>query len=196
MSRKILYIIVGIISLVLISLILWHFSYTFNFKRDSVKFKNSYEAYNGLKNESGEAYKNITIAKDNKIKYLKFDELIQKLSVDTSLIYLASPTDMINRACVETIIDTIDKSKVETIYYYEISHSNEDYNNIIKILNIDELSLPNILIIKKGKLVDTLNTDFINDDNINDFDNNELIKSINDVLESLLKEDTICDETC
>ena len=196
MSKKVLYIVFGSISLVLISLILWHFSYTFNFKRDSVKFKNSYEAYNGLKSESGETYKSVSINKDNKIEYLSFGELEEKLKAGSSLIYLSSPTDVINRLCVETIIDVINGSKVEKLYYFEVSYGSETYENIVKLLDSKELALPNVLGIKKGKLVGSLNLDFIDGDNIKNYDSNELIKSLNDVIDSLFKEDTLCDETC
>ena len=196
MSKKILYIVAGFISIVLICVILWHFGYTFNFKRDSVKFKNAYEAYNGLKSELGEVYKSVSIIKDNKIEYLDFDDLVKRLSSDSALIYLASPTEKINRACVESIIETIDSSKVETLYYYEVSSGSKDYERLISALNKKDIKLPNILAIKKGKLIDSLNLDFISGDNVDDFDKNDLIKSINDVIVSFLNGPSICDETC
>ena len=196
MNKKLLYVIAGIICIVLICIILWHFGYTFDFKRDAVKFKNSYEAYNGLKSESGEIYKSITINKDNKIDYIDLDDLVKKLNSDSALIYLASPTDKINRACVETIIEIVDSAEVEKLYYYEISSGSKEYEDLISTLDKEDLELPNILVVKKGKIINCLNLDFITDDNIDNFDEKELTKSINDVILSYIKGPTLCDETC
>lgn len=193
MNKKLMYVIAGLISLVLISLILWHFSYTFNTKRDSVRFKNTYESYNNLKSDSGELYESISISKDNKIKYINFENLTTELNKGTSLIYLGYPTDAINRLCVQTIIDSINSSKVERLYYFEISKSSNDYKKILEILNMNELELPNILAIRKGELVGSLVFDFINEDAI---DKDKLVKNINNVVASLLKEDTFCDDAC
>lgn len=190
MSKKLLYIIPGIICLVLICLILRYFGFNIDFKRDAIKFKHSYELYNGQKMDSGEEYKNVSIDKHSKIEYLELDEVISKLQAGTSLIYLASPTDNVNRLYVESIIKTTKESNLKTLYYFEVSSGSTEYKKISKTIDDETFVLPCLIAIKKGKIIGRYD---ITSDNISD---EEFANKINELINSILKEDTVCDETC
>ena len=190
MGKKLLYIIPGIVCLVLIWLILRYFGFNIDFKRDAIKFKYSYELYNGQKMDSGEEYKSISIDKHNKIEYLELDEVISKLQVGTSLIYLASPIDNINRLYVENIIKTTKESKLKVLYYFEVSNESTEYKKILTAISDETFTLPSLIAIKKGKIIGRYD---ITSDDISD---EEFVNKINELINSVLKEDTVCDETC
>ena len=185
MNKKLLYGITGAACIILIGLILWYFGLNFEISEDAKNFKTSYESYNGQKNETGESYIHVSIPKDNKVEYVDVDDAIKKMSSGDALLYLGSPTDNVNRKYVETIINAVDASKIEKLYYLEISSGSADYEKISDEID-DELTLPILFAIKSGKIEDSLKLE----------DQEEIKDDVNELISVVLTNPNVCDETC
>lgn len=197
-----LHIIGGIVLIVLLGLTLWYSGFDYEgVTHDEKVFKSSYEALNLEKNEDNKNYLSVKINKDNKIKYISVDEAINKLSKGTSIIFMGSPDDDLTRAYVETIVDTVAVSKLDTLYYLEVSYKDQNtYSKLVKAIGEETLVLPRIDAIKNGEVIGVIeNIPLENEDitkGLNDTEKNNLKDALNNLIDDTLKEANVCNEGC
>lgn len=147
---------------------------------DALKFKEEYELLNGkYDEETNVTLDNMDIDKNNPFKYLKDEEVLEKLTDGTNIIYFGYPEDGFSRRAVEVLLEFAKQKKIDTIYYYnflnlrEIYENNSDeekvklYEDIINILDkyltdtytegirsgIKRLNAPDVYFIKDGRIV-------------------------------------------
>lgn len=88
---------------------------------DSEKFKKEYEEYNGKENNNGNKYVNITINKNNPIKYATVSDILELKENGTGVIYFGFPTCPWCRNAVPILLDVAADKELSTIYYYNLS---------------------------------------------------------------------------
>lgn len=84
---------------------------------DSEKFKEEYESLNGQTTSSGNSYLNVTIDKNNVIKYASIEEIIDIIDNKTGVIYLGYPECPWCRNIVSPLLEAADSTSIDTIYY-------------------------------------------------------------------------------
>ena len=87
--------------------------FLFNNKTDNVKFKNEYESLNG----KGK-YLEVSIPKDNNIKYATFDEVMDFLNDGTGILYLGFPECPWCRNAIPVLLEAAKKGEVEDVLYF------------------------------------------------------------------------------
>lgn len=92
---------------------------------DEKIFKEEYESLNGVENA-----KSISIMKDNNIKYISLDEANEILDSKTGVIYFGTPSCAWSRNAVPVMLDAMQDSKLDTIYYVNIRPDNKKENDI------------------------------------------------------------------
>lgn len=143
---------------------------------DSLKFKEEYELLNGKYYEEYDlTLSSMEIEKDNPMIYINDNDVIEKLTEGTHIVYFGFPECGWCRRVVPVLLTFAKTNKIDTIYYYNFSNlrteyekgENEEkvklYKNIIEVLkdNIDNtyedgtkrLSAPTIIFIKDGQIV-------------------------------------------
>lgn len=118
---------------------------------DGAKFKREYEKLNNTKSGAN-TYQDLKIPKKNKIKYISIEEAIDVIQNKKGLIYFGFPNCPWCRGIVPTLIDTVEKSYLENLYYvdmtdkrdiYELEddtpikkeEGSEDYKNLLDVLD-------------------------------------------------------------
>lgn len=142
---------------------------------DSLKFKEEYELLNGKYYEEYDlTLSSMAIATDNPMIYINENEIINKLTEGTHIIYLGFPECEWSRKALPVLLNFAKKNKIRTIYYYNFSTiisdyekgKNEEkvnlYKEIVNILkdNIDntyedgtkKLTAPMVVFIKDGEI--------------------------------------------
>ena len=151
-----------IIIISLILLILGIISFCL-YQVDSIRFKVSYEYINMMEYGNGKRIK-VSVPYDNRIKYLKEDEVLTYLKEKTGVFYFGYNTCPWCRNIVPVLIDTIKKNNIDTIYYIDIHKLNlskvrtELFDFLGDNLRLDEnnekvLAVPDVYFIKDGKIV-------------------------------------------
>lgn len=147
---------------------------------DALKFKEEYELLNNKYYEEYDlTVSTMNIDKDNPIKYLSDENIIEKLTNGTHIIYFGFPECGWCRRAVPVLLNFAKKNKIETIYYYNFYNlrneyekgENKDkvklYESITEILkdNLEKsyeegnhqgqkrLSAPDVYFIKNGNIV-------------------------------------------
>lgn len=128
-------------------------------KSDGEKFKAEYEALN---NENV----NINISKNNPIKYVTLDEVVDIIQNKTGVIYFGFPGCPWCRNMIPVLFEAAKNNNIDTIYYFNPRNvkksDNDEYNKLKEILNEylseDEngqkvLYVPDVYFIKDGKIV-------------------------------------------
>lgn len=128
-------------------------------KSDAEEFKKEYEALN-------ESTVKMSIDINNPIKYLNFDEVIERLTTGTSVIYFGFPNCPWCRNMIPVLFDVANNNNIDTIYYFNPSSirdtTNTQYQKLLEILNdyliVDnngekKLYVPDVYFIKDGKIV-------------------------------------------
>lgn len=109
-----------ILSIIFLIIIFSCFLFNVLDNSDGKKLKIEYQALNGKKNDYGEKYLKIKIAKSKKVKYIDIDELLDFMKEETGLIFIGSAHDNDSRKVMNTFIDTVDKSCLDNLYYLNI----------------------------------------------------------------------------
>ncbi len=118
--KKIL-VIVLIIILAIVSL------FFLNKKSDAIKFKNEYEAFNGMFNVSGtRTYSVLNISKKNTVKYRTEEEIINLIKNGTGIIYFGFPNCPWCRTAVPVLLE-VAKEKETNVNYLNILNIRSSY---------------------------------------------------------------------
>jgi len=102
---------------------------------DALKFKEDYEKYNGVVNESnGNTYRTVNISEDNAFVYKTEDEIVDMMNnKETFAVYFGFNTCPWCRSVIETL-DSVSKDlKVDTIYYVNIRPDGVDIRDTITV---------------------------------------------------------------
>lgn len=134
---------------------------------DALKFKNEYEDLNGKTTNSGKEYLNIQIDKNNPIKYITYDELMDILDSGTGIIYFGFPECPWCRNAVPVLLEAIKEQSINEIYYFNAHdmRDEKELNENGEIVTTKEGTDEYNKIVEK--LYDYLNVyDGLNDDTI------------------------------
>lgn len=190
---------------------------------DSSKFKREYETYNNIAidQENGK-YLELSIPKDNQIKYLNDDNIIKEIQTGNKIIYMGFPDCNWCRMILPVLLNAANENGIKEIYYYNFKDIRNDYyqgknttkaktyEKLIKILdkNIEttfedgknkgkkKLTAPTVLLVNQGKITNihqgAVTTHKDYTTNLNKKEQEELFKIYEDMMIELL----LCDENC
>lgn len=143
---------------------------------DSLKFKEEYEILNGkYYSENNITATSVTIEKENPMIYLNDNNIIEKLTEGTHIVYFGYSESEWCRRTVPVLLEFAKTNMIDTIYYYNFANLENEYkkgnnankiilyNDIVEILkdNIksmnendkQKLSAPTVFFIKDGEIV-------------------------------------------
>ena len=135
-----------------------------NHQVDNRKFVQEYESLNGKQDEEGNLYYEVSIENEVEIKYSSYDKLEKFLAGKTGVFFLGMATFSPCRSFVPILIDAAWEIGLDRIYYIPVSEKEigKPYSkfvqkeNITQELSNTEISVPTILVIKDGKVIDSL----------------------------------------
>lgn len=153
MKKKIFFI-TAIITVILI------LSGFYIYSKDPYRFKLEYEVYNNIKFSNGKIIKT-SIPFDNKVKYVDIKEIKEILTKKTGVVYFGYPTCQWCRNIVPVLVDTVNNSKLDTLYYVNVEEVNtKEIKTILDpFLKFNsegekQLYVPDVYFIKDGKILD------------------------------------------
>lgn len=98
-----------------------------NKETDALKFKKEYESLNGVEIEgTNYKYPNVEILKDNAVKYVTSEELLEVLDEGTGAVYFGYPNCPWCRSAVPTLIEAADEVGLENIYYLNVKDERDE----------------------------------------------------------------------
>lgn len=107
--------------------------------KNALRFKNEYESLNNTIRESdGAKYNNVSIDKNNPIKYVTVDETIRLLDSKKAVIYVGANWCPWCRNMIDPMLDVASKLSIKTIYYLELDNDKSNYeiqNDELKQIN-------------------------------------------------------------
>ena len=93
---------------------------------DAAKFKREYEKINDT--EAGDnRYQSLKIPKKNKVKYLSLEEAIDVIQNKIGIIYFGFPNCPWCRGIVPPLLEVIDDSYLENLYYVDMTGKRDSY---------------------------------------------------------------------
>ncbi len=99
--------------------------------KESLAFKEEYEALNGKENASGKEHRKITISETNPFEKISTEELIKKIdNKETLYVYFGDPLCPWCRSVLEKAIEVAEEKNISKIYYIKIW--DEDGNEILR----------------------------------------------------------------
>lgn len=124
-----------------------------NNKNDAIKFKEEYEALNGVEN-NGKIIRTISIDKDNPFIYKEASDIVDMINdKETFIVYFGFSKCPWCRSMIEKLIEVAKDYKVDTIYYVDVldirdtlklddnnevitdKNGSKDYMKLIKLLD-------------------------------------------------------------
>lgn len=150
MNKKVKYIILGVLLLLIASLVVYFVFIKKDNNTDNIKFSKEYTS----------------VSKDNVFVYRSKDEIINILEHGTGIVYLGYPECPWCMAYVPLLNEIAKNEGIEKIYYYNIREDRDDntkfYQKVVSILNdyldYDEegkkrIFVPNVTFVKEGKII-------------------------------------------
>lgn len=150
MDKKVKYIILGVLLLLIASLVVYFVFIKKDNNTDNIKFSKEYTS----------------ISEDNVFVYRSKDEIINILEHGTGIVYLGYPECPWCMAYVPLLNEIAKNEGIEKIYYYNIredrKNNTEFYQKVVSILNdylnYDEegkkrIFVPNVTFVKEGKII-------------------------------------------
>ena len=150
MNKKVKYIILGVLLLLIASLVVYFVFIKKDNNTDNIKFSKEYTS----------------VSKDNVFVYRSKDEIINILEHGTGIVYLGYPECPWCMAYVPLLNEIAKNEGLEKIYYYNIredrKNNTEFYQKVVSILNdylnYDEegkkrIFVPNVTFVKEGKII-------------------------------------------
>lgn len=191
MNKKVKYIILGVLLLLIASLVVYFVFIKKDNNTDNIKFSKEYTS----------------VSKDNVFVYRSKDEIINILEHGTGIVYLGYPECPWCMAYVPLLNEIAKNEGIEKIYYYNIREDRKNntkfYQKVVSILNdyldYDEegkkrIFVPNITFVKEGKIIfndnetslisDKVPSEYWTEEKKNLF-NEKLRKNINELLDDV-----------
>lgn len=150
MNKKVKYIILGVLLLLIASLVVYFVFIKKDNNTDNIKFSKEYTS----------------VSKENVFVYRSKDEIINILEHGTGIVYLGYPECPWCMAYVPLLNEIAKNEGIEKIYYYNIredrKNNTEFYQKVVSILNdylnYDEegkkrIFVPNVTFVKEGKII-------------------------------------------
>lgn len=150
MNKKVKYIILGVLLLLIASLVVYFVFIKKDNNTDNIKFSKEYTS----------------VSKDNVFVYRSKDEIINILEHGTGIVYFGYPECPWCMAYVPLLNEIAKNEGIEKIYYYNIredrKNNTEFYQKVVSILNdylnYDEegkkrIFVPNVTFVKEGKII-------------------------------------------
>lgn len=150
MNKKVKYIILSVLLLLIASLVVYFVFIKKDNNTDNIKFSKEYTS----------------VSKDNVFVYRSKDEIINILEHGTGIVYLGYPECPWCMAYVPLLNEIAKNEGIEKIYYYNIredrKNNTEFYQKVVSILNdylnYDEegkkrIFVPNVTFVKEGKII-------------------------------------------
>lgn len=150
MNKKVKYIILGVLLLLIASLVVYFVFIKKDNNTDNIKFSKEYTS----------------VSKDNVFVYRSKDEIINILEHGIGIVYLGYPECPWCMAYVPLLNEIAKNEGIEKIYYYNIredrKNNTEFYQKVVSILNdylnYDEegkkrIFVPNVTFVKEGKII-------------------------------------------
>lgn len=150
MNKKVKYIILGVLLLLIASLVVYFVFIKKDNNTDNIKFSKEYTS----------------VSKDNIFVYRSKEEIINILEHGTGIVYLGFPECPWCEAYVVLLNEIAKNEGIEKIYYYNIredrKNNTEFYQKVVSILNdylnYDEegkkrIFVPNVTFVKEGKII-------------------------------------------
>lgn len=95
---------------------------------DAIKFKEEYEAYNGLVNENNDKeYMTVNIDSDNPVIYKSGAEILDVLENENAIIYFGFASCPWCRNVVPLLLESAKENNLNTIYYVDIYDIRDTY---------------------------------------------------------------------
>lgn len=169
------------LSVILCLLIIGIITYDHVVNHEKIEFKKEYEALNNKTYNDGKEkkkYINVNIDKNNNIKYLKNENILEEVSTGSKIILFASPNSNSSRTLIPELIKQTKNNGIEKIYYYKIEElekqyekndksAEKTYEELIKILDAHinktfesgnkkgkkRIEDPTVIVVNKGKLI-------------------------------------------
>lgn len=154
---------IKLIILIVIILICSIFIYMI-LRPDSLRFKNDYEMYNIVSNADGDKIP-VNIPINNKVKYISNSDVLKLFKDGTGVIYFGYSTCPWCRNVVPLLLDVVENSSIDNLYYYNIHSSKFDKeftNDLFKYIksylrkdanNEYVIAVPDVYFVKNGKIV-------------------------------------------
>lgn len=128
-----------------------------NCSKDALKFKEEYESKNGdIVRYDDKDYKlrTLNISKNNPVIYLKENEIVDKITSSTGVIYFGSSDDLLSREAVPVLLNVASEFDCDVIYYYDITLLSDEYE---KGVNEEKINLYKSIVNSLGDKVDFSN---------------------------------------
>lgn len=116
-----------ILKIFLVTISLFIFASCTNKQTDALKFKEEYESLNGVVGKSGQKNKDVSISKDNPMKYATYDEVIDIIEDGTGIIYLGFPDCPWCRSALPVLLEAASDYNIDTIYYIDMKNERDAY---------------------------------------------------------------------
>ncbi len=100
---------------------------------DEKTFKKEYEDLNG-KEVDGVKLKNVSIIEDNNIVYITLEKAVDLIKNKDGVIYFASPTNSKSRIATPILLNAMESTSLEKIYYLNITKNGEDLRDTYEIV--------------------------------------------------------------
>lgn len=121
---------------------------------DSLVFKEEYEIINGkYYTDANILASTVEIEKDNPFIYISENEIIEKLTNGTQIIYFGEAECGFSRRVVPVLAKFAEKNKISTIYYYNVKNFNSKYNEVIEKMDVKEIITPTVVFVKDGNII-------------------------------------------
>lgn len=129
--KKKKFIFIGILFVLLIFLACFFiFRNKDNTLSDAEKFKEEYEAYNGMTTEDGYSYPAVSVDENNVMYYATSEEIIDLLKNGTGIIFFGTPSDPWCRNAVSVLLEASASTPINRIYYLDLTKKYDVYEAV------------------------------------------------------------------
>ena len=105
-------------------------------------FRSVYEKYN-----DSDEYINLNLESADLIKYSSVKEINDIIDNGSGVIYFGSPKDNVSRRVIDILLDVVNNTDLNKIYYFD------SLNSINGLDDIENKKLPLVLFVLEGKIV-------------------------------------------
>ena len=106
---------------------------------DALRFKESYESLNGLKNKNNKEYRVVNIDKENPFVYATMEDIMERINNKESfVVYFGANWCPWCRSILPTFIEVMKENKIKTVYYVDVRPDNDEDKEIRNVYAINE----------------------------------------------------------